>query len=265
MRMPMIGEALAAACVGLLAVSTLLAQRPPASPLTQTGTGLVDIGAVTQNSAALKQSLDALKKEYEASSADFKRESEKGNQLTEKLRKMPAESPEHKKLEQELLKMRADFELRGKRISNDIRDRETKLFFSTLRDIQAELARFAQANGVKLVLRYDPTPAELNDPRAILQEIQKPIVYQRGSEITQPVLEAMNRRGPSGPATGRASPDKARAAVNPVGGTDNLLSVLRSNPRDLSEARAMQRSLLSLRDPDNKLSGPPHEALGVMG
>jgi hypothetical protein len=46
-----------------------------------------------------------------------------------------------------------------------------------------------------------------------------------------------------------------------VVGTDNSLSVLRSNKRELPVARQIKRwlkGLLSLRDPDNELSdGPP--------
>lgn len=212
MRMPVVGEALAALGVGLLAVSTLSAQRPAAAPFAQTGTALCDVSSVTQSSTRLKQQLEALKKDYEGNAAGFKKDSERGNQLTEKLRGLPPESPDYKKLEQELLKMRADFELRGKRVTNDVRERESKLYFTSSRELQDELTKFAKANNVQLILRYDPTPQEFNDPRTILQEIQKPIVYQRGSEVTPAIVEAMNRRTPgAAAATGRAP-----AATKPV-------------------------------------------------
>jgi hypothetical protein len=53
-------------------------------------------------------------------------------------------------------------------------------------------------------------------------------------------------------------------SVAPTGGRDNLLSRLRSSKSLLAEVHiwlkrsdARARHLLSLRDPDNKLSGPP--------
>jgi hypothetical protein len=59
----------------------------------------------------------------------------------------------------------------------------------------------------------------------------------------------------------RATP---KASVAPTGGRDNLLSRLRSSKSLLAEVHiwlkrsdARARHLLSLRDPDNKLSGPP--------
>jgi hypothetical protein len=62
---------------------------------------------------------------------------------------------------------------------------------------------------VQLVLRYEPTPRELVDPKAILREVQKLIVYQRGIEVTPSVLEAMNRR--AGAATAGRPPAPALA------------------------------------------------------
>jgi Skp family chaperone for outer membrane proteins len=197
MKMPLAAAVTVTSCVGLLAVSSLSAQRPAPAAAPRNGVALVDVAAVSQKCARLTQSLEALKIDYESNAAVFKKEAEAGNQLTEKVRQMPSGSPERKKLEQEVLKKRADFELHGKRITEDARERETKLYVSMFRELNEELARFAQANGIQLVLRYDAPPLDLNDPRAVLQEIQKPIVYQRGVDVTPTVLEAVNRR--SGP------------------------------------------------------------------
>ncbi len=203
MRTPLIGGVMAALCLGFLVVSTLLAQRPAGPPPSQTGTVLVNVLSLTQNATRLKQSLEALKHEYDGNSTAFKRESERGNQLTEKLRALPPNSPDYKKLEREIIKARADFELHGKRVTEETRDRESRLYYAFSRELQGELARFAPANGIQLVLRYDSTPPELTDPRVILQEIHKLVVYQRGLEVTPPVLEAMNRGAAATTATNR--------------------------------------------------------------
>jgi Skp family chaperone for outer membrane proteins len=199
MRFSLAAAAAVVGCVGLLTISTLSAQRPVAPTAPRDGVALVDVAAVSQKCARLTQSLETLKHDYESKAASFKQEAEAGNQLTEKVRKMPAGSPERKKLEQQVLKMRADFELHGKRITDDAHESETKLYVSMFRELNDELARYAQANGIQLVLRYDVPPLDLSDPRAVLQEIQKPIVYQRGVDVTPVVLEAVNRRtGPLG-------------------------------------------------------------------
>jgi len=66
---------------------------------------------------------------------------------------------------------------------------------------------------VQLILRYDPTPEDLSDPRIIMREIHKPIVYQSGLEATSPVLGSLNGRSAAPPAarTGQA-PQPRRTA-----------------------------------------------------
>jgi Skp family chaperone for outer membrane proteins len=195
-------------------VSTLMAQRAAAPEWTRTGTVLVDVAKLTLDSARLTQSVDALKKQYEASGEALKKEGERGQQLTEQALKLPANSPERKRIEQQLMKMRADFELHGQQVTNDTKDREAQLYFGFSREMQAELHRFAQANGIKLILRSDPSPPDMNDPRMILHEIQKFIVYQRGLEVTPVVHEAMHRRTGTSTATTRpAAPAPPRGPI----------------------------------------------------
>jgi hypothetical protein len=161
--------------------------------------------AIVQGSNRIKQEMDKLKAQYQGRAEDLKKESERGNKMTEEFRKLPAGSPERKDLEQKVLQLRAEFELHGKRINDETREQESKIVYSMLRDLQEELAKHARANGERLILRYDAAPPDLNSSQAILAEIQKPIVYQRGAEITPAIVEALNRRTPS-PVAGRPGP-----------------------------------------------------------
>ena len=93
MRMTLVVAAAIACCVGLLAVGKLSAQRPQAPHPPTNGTVLVDMSAIMKNSARFNQSMEQLKKEYEAKAEELKRDGERGNQLTQQLRKLPATSP----------------------------------------------------------------------------------------------------------------------------------------------------------------------------
>jgi Skp family chaperone for outer membrane proteins len=201
--------------VGLLAASQLAAQRPGVPQAPRGGTALVDVSEVMKNSTRFNQAMDKLKQEYEVKAQELKKEGEHGNQLTEDLRKMPPNAPERKQLEQQILKLRADYDLNGKRVTEDIRDSESKIVLWMMGELKAELERFAPANGIQLILRTDPTPPELTDPRMILQEIHKPIVYQSGNDVSANVLEALNRGTPAAARTGRTAPPVGTA---PVGG-----------------------------------------------
>lgn len=197
--------------VALLTGSQLAAQRTASGPARRSPIALLDVSAVTQSSMRFKNLMEGLKKEYVAKAEVLKKEGESGNAKTEELRKLKPNSPEYKALEQDILKLRADYELHGKRMTEEIRDAEAKIVMSLMADVKHELARYAQANGVPVVIRTDPSPPELTDARMILQEIHKPIVYSRGNDVTPVILEALNGRG-SGPAATTARPGANRPA-----------------------------------------------------
>ena len=184
--------------VAALAFSTSWAQRPAQGPPAKIA--LVNVVEIAQKSTRVQQGIENLKKEYQGSGEALKKEGERGNALTEQMRKMPS-GPERKKMEQDLAKMRADFELRGKKLTDEAADRESKLYFALAKDVQEELSRHAAATGVPLILRFESSPPELIDRQAIGMEMQKLVVYHRDPEITPQVLEGVNRRAGAPSAT----------------------------------------------------------------
>jgi Skp family chaperone for outer membrane proteins len=200
MKKPLVGAFGLVVLVGLATALNLYAQAPAPQAAPRTGTALVDMSAIMKNSARFNQAMERLKGEYESRARELQKEGERGNQLTEELRKMQPTDPKRKLMEQEILKLRADYELHGKRVTEEIRDGEAKIVFGLVGDLKQELDRYAKATGTQLILRNDPTPPELTDPRMILQEIHRPIVYQAGGDVTAKILESMNRGAPAATA-----------------------------------------------------------------
>jgi Skp family chaperone for outer membrane proteins len=197
--------ALVCTTVGLMAIGALYAQQSaPASPA-RTGVALLDVAAVAREAAWVNAAIVSLKKEYDGHAAELQQESQRGNALTEQMRKLPP-GPQRKQLEQDLAKLRADFELHGKRVTDQVADQESQVYHSLARQVQSELARYAGATGTQLVLRYEATPDELADPRAIRVVIQKLVVYQRDAEITPLVLDSINRASQAPTARAPAKP-----------------------------------------------------------
>jgi hypothetical protein len=151
------------------------------------------MGLIMKSSNRFNAAMEKLKAQYEAKAEELKKDGERGNQLTEDLRALPPNSPQRKPMEQEILKLRADYELKGKRITEDIRDSESKIVLGLSHEVRAELERYGKATGTQLILRGNPEPPNLNDPRIILQEIHKPIVYQANADVTAAILDSLNR------------------------------------------------------------------------
>jgi Skp family chaperone for outer membrane proteins len=201
---------LVAAVIGiwatLFAANTARAQRAASSAI-PSGAALVDVAQITQNSQRVKQSIAALKAQYEQNAATLKQESDAGNAATEQVRKLPP-GPDRKKAEQDLIKKRADFELHGKRLRDQADDGEAKVYHALAREIREELARYAAATGVPVILRYEPSPPEFPDRMSVAAEIEKLVVYQRDADITPQVLGELNRRAPQSSASRTSAPPK---------------------------------------------------------
>jgi Skp family chaperone for outer membrane proteins len=210
--MPLVAAAILVGLVGLLTVSQIHAQRPAAPQTPRNGVAVVDVFAIVQGSTKIKQAKDSLTAEIEAKKESFQKESNRGKALTEKFRTLPPNSPDREKLEREILKMKADFELQGKKFERDSQEKQTKVWYSLSRDLLEEVDKFAKSNGIQLVLRSEPPQPELTDPQAIGLEIRKLIVYQRGMDVTPSLVDAVNRRPAGVLSTARAPAPPAKPA-----------------------------------------------------
>jgi len=210
MKKSLVALVVLATLVGL-PVTTALWGQAPATRAPRRTAALVDMATIMKNSNRFNAAMEKLKAQYEAKAEELKKDGERGNQLTEELRQLPQNSPKRKELEQEILKMRADYELKGKRITEDIRDSESKIVLGLSGEVKAELLRYGQATGTPLILRANPEPPNLTDPRIILQEIHKPIVYQANADVTPAILDSLNRG--TTPVASQAAPPGNRPAV----------------------------------------------------
>jgi hypothetical protein len=199
---------------GPFVASGALAQAPAA----RSGTAVVDMATIMKGANRFNAEMEKLKAQYEAKAEELKKDGERGNQLTEQLRALPQNSPQRKEMEDSILRLRADYELKGKRITEEIRDSESKLVLGLVGETRGELERYGQATGTQLIFRANPAPPNLTDPRIILQEIHKPIVYQAaGQDVTTLIIDSLNRGAPSAPpARAGAAPTANR--VGPPSG-----------------------------------------------
>jgi Skp family chaperone for outer membrane proteins len=210
-RLSIVAAIAIAVGVGLVTATIVRAQRQAPPPAV-----LINVASLAESAPKLKQAVAELKKEYEAAGEAFKQESEKANQLVQQFSKMTPNSPEYKEMEQRLTKMLADFELRGKRMTEDFKDREAKLYYEHTKDLKAELKRFGESTGVSLVLRYDPPVADPKDPRIVMREMNNAVVYQRGLDATAALQQRLGGTPPAAPPTATRPPATAPAQRPPV-------------------------------------------------
>ena len=103
-------------------------------------------------------------------------------------------------------------------------EREAKLLYTTYSEISDRVARFAEKNGISLVLRFDSSAINADDRGSVQAGINRSIIYQRQLDITLAVLEQCNRdkpaAGPAATGSGGAAP---KSAVRPPVGAQRKL------------------------------------------
>ncbi len=74
-----------------------------------------------------------------------------------------------------------------------------------------EVKRYADAKGIQLVMPYSSEPVDPNAPETMHRQLSKSFVYLNGPDITEPILQELNRRAVhTVKAPGNAPPNNTR-------------------------------------------------------
>ncbi len=228
---------LAALVIGLLTglASNLLAQQPPGGPPQQqppagapgaqrqpipgVGNGvtngpplmaLVDLERLGTNYVRAKYLRDQIRKDKEAAEGNVRKESAEIEKEKEKLKEFRPNTREFKQLEEQLAQRVAELNVRIKILQRDFQEREQRSFYQLFVEISDEVKRYADAKGIQLVMQYSSEPVDPNAPETMQRHLQKSFVYLNGPDITEPILQELNRRavhtaGKNGPPAAGAT------------------------------------------------------------
>ncbi len=223
---------LAVLVVGLLTLSAaeLLAQQPPAQPaqppaqrqaaIPGIGPGingpsvvaLIDFERLLANYVRSKYVRDQIRKDKEKAEATIKAESAELEKEKEKLRDLRPNSREFRELEERLANRVAEINVRIKILQRDFQEREQRTFYQLYCEISEEVKHYADAKGHLLVMPYSSEPVDPNVPETMQRQLSKSFVYLNGPDITEPILQELNRRAVH--AAGKPGAPGSQAPVN---------------------------------------------------
>ena len=191
------------ACLAVLSMifaTVRLNAQGVSAPAGRQGVAVVDVGQIFKNHARFKQMMDALKRDVEGEEKVLKGERSAIQERSKELEKYKPSSPDYKRLDEELTRRQSDWNVKASLKKKMLMERETQIYYSVYREINDEVRYFAQRNGISLVLRHNGEPVDTSNPGSVRSEINKPIVYvQQGVDITEPILNELNRRAVGGP------------------------------------------------------------------
>lgn len=168
-----------------------LPQRPSG-----TSVAVIDINYIFKNHQRFNQKMEEIKSEIENFENYLRDERDKITAKTEELKRMPAGSPQYKQLEESIAAMHTSLSLETGRKRKDILESEAKVYYNAYREIEDKIALFADKFGIGLVLRFNSEEMDSTKRDSVLQGINRAVVFQRNLNITNAILEELNRHTP---------------------------------------------------------------------
>ena len=208
--------------------SSLSAQTAPSAQPAPSGAAragghvaVIDIGYIFRNHEGFKNALDGIKAEYENYEKQVREQQQSMTAKAEQLKALPAGSPEYRALEEELAGLSTRMRLDLGRKQKERVDKEARVYFNAYREIELMVQRFADRYGIDLVIRYNSEEMDVNKPESVLQGINKFIVFNRGLDISNHILNELKTQSPPPGARNAAAPQippRYDSAMNPYNG-----------------------------------------------
>lgn len=183
----------------------------PSANASRFGIAVVDVNYVFKNYAQFKSAMEGIKGDIEKAEVTLKSTREAIQAKEEQAKQYQPSSPEYKQLDEEVARLKADFNIKAGRTRKDFQEREAKVYYQTFLQVSQTVQYYAQQNNIGLVLRFNGDKINPERPEEILKAINKPVVSQNNIDITPDILALLNRGGSPGgvaPAAGRAAPTR---------------------------------------------------------
>ncbi len=167
---------------------------PAMGPMQHSVVAVIDLNHVMNNYVNAKKQVEGLQKDGMAADTNLRKDNAQIEALKEKLKDFKPGSPDYKRMEEEITQRISDLKVRASIEQRDFQERQMKAMYKIYGEISEEVKRYAQANGVLLVMDYSSDPVDPNVPATIQRAVSRPFVYQGGPDITDAVLNALNQR-----------------------------------------------------------------------
>lgn len=197
-------------CSAALAAALLtcgLAASPSFGQTGGTAVAVIDIPYIYKNHVRFNQQIEDIKKDIDAYKEIVTQQQAQLRAETDKLNQFKPGAKEYKDVEESIARMRVNFQLDSAKRQKEFMEQEAKIYFNVYKEIEAAVADFAGRNRIGLVLRYSVDDMDPAKRESIMQGINRIVIYQNRLNITDLILDTLNRGTPqAAPGTPVASP-----------------------------------------------------------
>ena len=189
--------------------------NPAGSNASKYNIAVVDISYIFKKHERFKATMESMKKEMETIEGELKGDREKIAGQEQQRNQFNAGSAEYKKMDEDIARQMAEFNLKMGKLRKEFLEREAKVYYQTYLEVVDAVKYYAKRQNIGLVLRFNGEPVDPNRRDDVLREINKPVVVQDQIDITPDVLALINR-DQSGQSGAQATRPAAAGSQLPV-------------------------------------------------
>lgn len=177
-----------------LTIVAMLAARPAsAQQVSDSSIVVIDIGKVFKEHVRLTQAMKLLGEEVKKYDGYLRQQQGDLKGMAEQRSKEKPGTPGYKNLDTQITKRQSELQLEMQLKKREFMEREAKLFYNTYTEVTQKVAQFADANKIRLVIRYDSEPIKRDDRNSVLKGVNNEVVFQRNLDITSVIIRSVNQ------------------------------------------------------------------------
>lgn len=191
-------------CFFVLVAVSVSATGLRAEPNSGGVVAVLDVKAVFDEHQRFQTQVNQIKQEIEGFEQSFVKQRDaliaEGKRLGETFQ---VGTPDYKRTEADLARRASDLEVQRQLKQKEIIEKEARAYYDAYQEIIAEVAAFADQNGIALVLRYEGSAIDKDNRGDVIKGVNRYVVFQRNRDLTSVIIERVNRRTAAVPAPGQ--------------------------------------------------------------
>jgi len=153
---------------------------------------VVNIASLVKQHRDFKQRIEGIREQVNEFKKQVTVRQAEIESVQRKLQQLGPGSSERDETQLLLVRLQTELRLSGDRQQKGFVKQEAVLYSDTYSEITAVIKRYAETNGIQLVLRANHEPIDPSDQKSVLNAVNRVVVYHAQRDITEEILKVLN-------------------------------------------------------------------------
>lgn len=203
----------------------------------------IDISRIFSVNERFQQENEELRADIAEAEKGLTDQRSKLAQLSRTLEGLPDQSDAYRRMQTTVMEHEAALKVLVNRQRQIFQRQEAEMYLRTFRAIQHAVTEEAARRGLELVLQFNGEPPDLGTHEGLTAELTKIVLYQRGIDITDEIIQALHT-----PDGSKSRTEQTKAAAKSAIGDDRPSFATFDLSRAMMENPGFRRACEQLKD-----------------